>query len=210
MTGIQWQGQQHNAAGVGFRLGWCVCGAACMRALRFVVCMCVLGGRAWAAHLFKDHELVQEVNTFAGEEFPDGLLSLEALWITGGAQLRRLVSQKLGQREVLWTDRHEGRSVHWQSRHMSRQKWHPRKSCFCARQVLEWFCSHQWLFLTLYFWRSVFLQSTISAVDRYFSISDAVPVCDLALVWVVGKETHYGRFALVICPYNSEACSETT
>lgn len=52
-------------------------------------------------HLFKNHELIQEVNTLAGKEFPDGLLSFEALRVIGGAQLGRLVLQELWQRVVL-------------------------------------------------------------------------------------------------------------
>lgn len=56
------------------------------------------------SHLFENHELIQEVNTLAGEEFPDGLLSLEALRVRGGAHLGRLVLQELCQRVILHTD----------------------------------------------------------------------------------------------------------
>lgn len=52
-------------------------------------------------HLFENHELIQEVNALAGEEFPDGLLSLEALRVTGGAHLGGLVPQELSQRVTL-------------------------------------------------------------------------------------------------------------
>lgn len=56
-------------------------------------------------HLFENHELIQEVNTLAGEEFPDGLLCLEAPRVRGGAHLGwvtvRLVPQELCQRVIL-------------------------------------------------------------------------------------------------------------
>lgn len=56
------------------------------------------------SHLFENHELIHEVNTLAGEELPDGLLSLEALRVRGSADLGRLVLQELSQRVVLLTD----------------------------------------------------------------------------------------------------------
>lgn len=52
-------------------------------------------------YLFEHHELIQEVNTLAGEEFPDGLLSLVKLRVRGGAHLGGLVAQELRQAEVL-------------------------------------------------------------------------------------------------------------
>lgn len=58
-------------------------------------------------HLFENHKLIQEVNTLAGEELPDGLLSLEALRVSGGAHLGRLVLQELCQRVVLQKRRHQ-------------------------------------------------------------------------------------------------------
>lgn len=64
------------------------------------------------SHLFENHELIQEVNTLAGEEFPDGLLSLEALRVRGGAHLGRLVPQELRQRVVLHTDDKKDKSLH--------------------------------------------------------------------------------------------------
>lgn len=76
-----------------------------------VLCVCVylharvhFGGFVADSHLFEDHELIQEVNTLAGEELPDGLLSLEALRVRGGAHLGGLVPQELRQREVLHAD----------------------------------------------------------------------------------------------------------
>lgn len=59
-----------------------------------VVCICIVRLGA-DNHLFKNHELIQEVNTLAGKEFPDGLLSFEALRVSGGAQLGGLVLQEL-------------------------------------------------------------------------------------------------------------------
>lgn len=59
-----------------------------------VACICIMRLGA-DNHLFKNHELIQEVNTLAGKEFPDGLLSFEALGVIGGAQLGRLVLQEL-------------------------------------------------------------------------------------------------------------------
>lgn len=58
-------------------------------------------------HLFENHELIQEVNTLAGEELPDGLLSLEALRVSGGGHLGRLVLQELCQRVALQKRRHQ-------------------------------------------------------------------------------------------------------
>lgn len=46
-------------------------------------------------HLFENHELIQEVNTLAGEQLPDGLLSFKAQRVRGGAPLGRLVLQEL-------------------------------------------------------------------------------------------------------------------
>lgn len=43
--------------------------------------------------------------------------------------------------------------------------------------------------LTLYFWKSVFLQSWICIAGRYFSISDTVPTCDFPLVWKAENKT---------------------
>lgn len=57
-----------------------------------------------ALYLFENHDLIQEVNTLAGEEFPDGLLSFEALRVRGGTHLGRLVLQELCQRVVLHID----------------------------------------------------------------------------------------------------------
>lgn len=54
-----------------------------------------------------------------------------------------------------------------------------------ASGLNSWRCS----FLTLYLWRSGFLQSWIFDDERYFSISDAVPVCDFPLVWKVREKT---------------------
>lgn len=69
------------------------------------ICMCVYIRKLCTdSHLFENQELIQEVNTLAGEEFPDGLLSLEALRVRGGAHLGRLVPQELRQRVVLHTD----------------------------------------------------------------------------------------------------------
>lgn len=64
------------------------------------VCLCVCIVR----HLFENHELIQEVNALAGEEFPDGLLSLEAPRVGVSAHLGGLVAQEIGQRVVLHTD----------------------------------------------------------------------------------------------------------
>lgn len=64
--------------------------------VRFV-CMC----RRLMSHLLENHELIQEVNTLAGEEFPNGLLSLEALRVRVGAHLGGLVLQEIRQRVVL-------------------------------------------------------------------------------------------------------------
>lgn len=75
----------------------CVCVCLCVFAC---VCVCV-HSEALYSHLFENHELIQEVNTLAREEFPDGLLSLEALRVRGGAHLGRLVPQELCHRVVL-------------------------------------------------------------------------------------------------------------
>lgn len=56
-------------------------------------------------HLFEHHELIQEVDTLTGEEFPDGFLSLKALRVRAGVYLGRLVPQELCQSEVLHTER---------------------------------------------------------------------------------------------------------
>lgn len=68
-----------------------------------VLCVCVehcdaLNGQG---HLFENHELIQEVNALAGEEFPDGLLSLSTLRVRGNAHLRGLILEELSQRKVL-------------------------------------------------------------------------------------------------------------
>lgn len=52
-------------------------------------------------HLFEDHELIQEVDALAGEEFPDSLLPLHSARVCGGAELDRLVLQEIGQRKIL-------------------------------------------------------------------------------------------------------------
>lgn len=65
-----------------------------------LVCVCM---RA-LNHLFENHELIQEVNTFASEKFPNGPLSLETLRIRVGAHLGALVLEEVCQREVLWAD----------------------------------------------------------------------------------------------------------
>lgn len=96
MTGMQWKDEKHKAAGVRFHLGL----VYLFLVLRVCICMCVC--ILW--HLFENHELVQEVDALAGEEFPDGLLSLEALRVRGGAHLGRLVPQELRQRVVLHTE----------------------------------------------------------------------------------------------------------
>lgn len=46
-------------------------------------------------YLFEDHELIQEVDALAGEEFPDGLLPLDAARVSVGADLDRLVPQEV-------------------------------------------------------------------------------------------------------------------
>lgn len=76
-------------------------------------------------HLFENHELIQEVNTLAGEEFPDGFLSLEALRVSGGAHLGRLVSQELRQRVVLQKRSDQTRGKNWQEIHL----FTPQKVC---------------------------------------------------------------------------------
>lgn len=63
--------------------------------------MCVLWAVEGQSHLFENHELIQEVNTLAGEKFPDGLLFFTALKVRGHAHRAGLVLQELGQREVL-------------------------------------------------------------------------------------------------------------
>ena len=55
------------------------------------------------SHLFQNQELIQEVNTLAGEEFQDGLLSFEALRVRGRAHLGGMVLQELCQRVFLRT-----------------------------------------------------------------------------------------------------------
>lgn len=51
--------------------------------------------------------------------------------------------------------------------------------------LCRWFFLHcrQNLFLTLYFWKSLFLQSWICTAERHFSILDTAPVCNFPLVW---------------------------
>ncbi len=95
---------------LGFVWVWSIYLWSCAR-----ICMCVCIMRLCAdSHLFENHELIQEVNTLAGEEFPDGLLSLEALRVRGGVHLGRLVPQELRQRVVLHTDGKKDKSLHWQ------------------------------------------------------------------------------------------------
>lgn len=80
-----------------FPLGWvryCTCGPVCL-------CIFALWGCPADNYLFENHELVQEVNTLAGEEFPDGLQSLETLGVSGGTDLGGLVSQEVRQRKIL-------------------------------------------------------------------------------------------------------------
>lgn len=55
--------------------------------------------------------MIHEVNTLAGEELPDGLLSLEALRVRGSTDLGRLVLQELSQRVVLLTDRQKDKKL---------------------------------------------------------------------------------------------------
>lgn len=65
------------------------------------MCLCVFLLKEVASHLFQNHQLIQEVKTFAGEEFPDGLLPLEALRVVAGARLGSLPLQELRQRAAL-------------------------------------------------------------------------------------------------------------
>lgn len=82
-----------QTAGVGFHLG-----LVFLFVVLWYVCLCIFAC-AWTlcgqSHLFENHELIQEVNTLASEEFPDSLLSLEALRVRGGVHLGRLVPQEL-------------------------------------------------------------------------------------------------------------------
>lgn len=74
---------------LGFIWAWSIC----------LCSVCIVGAVNGHSHLFENHELIQEVNALAGEEFPDGLLSLSTLRITGHAHL--LILEELGQTEVL-------------------------------------------------------------------------------------------------------------
>lgn len=49
------------------------------------------------SHLFENNEPIQEVNALAGEEFPDGLLSLSTLRVRGNTHLRELILEELSQ-----------------------------------------------------------------------------------------------------------------
>lgn len=68
------------------------------------MCLCAF----FFFYLFQNHQLIQEVKTFASEEFPDGLLPLEALRVCAGARWGGLVLQELQQTAVLsrkkWID----------------------------------------------------------------------------------------------------------
>lgn len=77
-------------------------------------------------YLFENHELIQEVNTLACKEFPDGLLPLEALRVSGGAHLGRLVLQELQQRVVL----HKGKQIRGKTYHI-KDHHHPNTVCDC-------------------------------------------------------------------------------
>lgn len=69
------------------------------------ICMCIL------SHLFENHDLIQEVNTLASEEFPNGLLSLESLRVRVGAHLGGLIPEEVCQRVVLWADGEKDKSL---------------------------------------------------------------------------------------------------
>lgn len=71
----------------------CVCVFVLVRVCILRLCM--------YSHLFENHELIQEINTLAGKQLPDGLLLLEAMRVRGGAELGGLVLQELRQRVVL-------------------------------------------------------------------------------------------------------------
>lgn len=78
---------------VSFGLDLVVCGPVCLGVYKRIV------GQWMDNHLFENHELIQEVNALAGEEFPDGLVSLSTLRVRGHAHL--LILEELSQREVL-------------------------------------------------------------------------------------------------------------
>lgn len=73
-----------------------------------ILCMCVCV-ESLHCHLFENHDLIEEVNTLAGEELPDGLLPLEARRLRGGGHLERPTPQELHQRAVLSRDGGEKR-----------------------------------------------------------------------------------------------------
>lgn len=82
-------------------------------------------------YLFEHHELIQEVNTLAGEEFPDGLLSLVKLRVRGGAHLGGLVAQELRQAEVL-----HGEKTGKKKNHQTRRKRYREGLFICLRECV--------------------------------------------------------------------------
>ncbi len=102
-----WQQEKHKEWGVGFHLGL-------------------------VTRLFKNHELIEEVKTFAGEEFPDGLLCLEASRVRGGAQLGGLVPQELCQRVVLHGDVRRDQT---RRKQQDRKKLRKKKDLFISQKV---------------------------------------------------------------------------
>lgn len=95
---------QSSKCWVSFGFGLFICGPVVCLRVHICLGMGIMKHCA-DSHLFENHELIQEVNTLACEEFPDGLFSLEVLRVRGGAHLGRLVPQELCQRVVLQTKR---------------------------------------------------------------------------------------------------------